>query len=107
MTFRASPYLGSGLGASFWLRGEVSVAHVGLTGTLASSLASTTVPQDLMDVSVSSLPPLWQPSPRKSSCSSCSQSGSADGGSTNGCNHERYEGLTLWVEGTGRFVEDL
>uniref|UniRef100_UPI00295402B3 small G protein signaling modulator 1 n=1 Tax=Panthera onca TaxID=9690 RepID=UPI00295402B3 len=46
-------------------------------------------PQDLMDVSVSNLPPLWQPSPRKSSCSSCSQSGSADGGSTNGCNHER------------------
>ncbi|XP_059975214.1 small G protein signaling modulator 1 isoform X1 [Mesoplodon densirostris] len=46
-------------------------------------------PQDLMDVSVSNLPSLWQPSPRKSSCSSCSQSGSADGGSTNGCNHER------------------
>ncbi|XP_058137539.1 small G protein signaling modulator 1 isoform X1 [Dasypus novemcinctus] len=47
------------------------------------------IPQDLMDVSVSNLPSLWQPSPRKSSCSSCSQSGSADGGSTNGCNHER------------------
>lgn len=47
------------------------------------------VPQDLMDVSMNNLPPLWQPSPRKSSCSSCSQSGSADGGSTNGCNHER------------------
>ncbi|XP_045881509.1 small G protein signaling modulator 1 isoform X1 [Meles meles] len=47
------------------------------------------VPQDLMDVSVSNLPPLWQPSPRKSSCSSCSQSGLADGGSSNGCNHER------------------
>uniref|UniRef100_A0A2I3LYQ4 Small G protein signaling modulator 1 n=1 Tax=Papio anubis TaxID=9555 RepID=A0A2I3LYQ4_PAPAN len=47
------------------------------------------MPQDLMDVSVSNLPSLWQPSPRKSSCSSCSQSGSADGGSTNGCNHER------------------
>nr|XP_023502718.1 small G protein signaling modulator 1 isoform X1 [Equus caballus] len=46
-------------------------------------------PQDLMDVSVSNLPSLWQPSPRKSSCSSCSQSGSGDGGSTNGCNHER------------------
>ncbi|XP_065745464.1 small G protein signaling modulator 1 isoform X3 [Phocoena phocoena] len=44
------------------------------------------IPQDLMDVSVSNLPSLWQPSPRKSSCS---QSGSADGGSTNGCNHER------------------
>ncbi|XP_006055645.3 small G protein signaling modulator 1 isoform X1 [Bubalus bubalis] len=47
------------------------------------------IPQDLMDVSVSNLPSLWQPSPRQSSCSSCSQSGLADGGSTNGCNHER------------------
>ncbi|XP_053525885.1 small G protein signaling modulator 1 isoform X2 [Artibeus jamaicensis] len=47
------------------------------------------MPQDLMDVSVSNLPPLWQPSSHKSSCSSCSQSGSADGSSTNGCNHER------------------
>uniref|UniRef100_A0A2K5ESA6 Small G protein signaling modulator 1 n=1 Tax=Aotus nancymaae TaxID=37293 RepID=A0A2K5ESA6_AOTNA len=47
------------------------------------------IPQDLMDVSVSNLPSLWQPSPRKSSCSSCSQSGSADGSSTNGCHHER------------------
>uniref|UniRef100_A0A2K6NH33 Small G protein signaling modulator 1 n=1 Tax=Rhinopithecus roxellana TaxID=61622 RepID=A0A2K6NH33_RHIRO len=47
------------------------------------------MPQDLMDVSVSNLPSLWQPSPRKSSCSSCSQSGLADGGSTDGCNHER------------------
>ncbi|KAF7468385.1 hypothetical protein GHT09_006360 [Marmota monax] len=46
-------------------------------------------PQDLMDVSVNNLPSLWQPSPRKSSCSSCSQSGSAGGSSTNGCNHER------------------
>ncbi|XP_060167132.1 small G protein signaling modulator 1 isoform X2 [Globicephala melas] len=49
-------------------------------------MQSEFVPQDLMDVSVSNLPSLWQPSPRKSSCS---QSGSADGGSTNGCNHER------------------
>ncbi|XP_021562674.1 small G protein signaling modulator 1 isoform X4 [Carlito syrichta] len=47
------------------------------------------IPQDLMDVSVSNLPSLWQPSPRKSSCSSCSQGGSADGGPSNGCNHER------------------
>uniref|UniRef100_A0A2K6KDS3 Small G protein signaling modulator 1 n=1 Tax=Rhinopithecus bieti TaxID=61621 RepID=A0A2K6KDS3_RHIBE len=52
-------------------------------------MQSEFVPQDLMDVSVSNLPSLWQPSPRKSSCSSCSQSGLADGGSTNGCNHER------------------
>ncbi|KAL0625223.1 Small G protein signaling modulator 1 [Plecturocebus cupreus] len=47
------------------------------------------IPRDLMDISVSNLPSLWQPSPQKSSCSSCSQSGSADGSSTNGCNHER------------------
>uniref|UniRef100_A0A4W2HBI8 Small G protein signaling modulator 1 n=2 Tax=Bos indicus x Bos taurus TaxID=30522 RepID=A0A4W2HBI8_BOBOX len=52
-------------------------------------MQSELVPQDLMDVSVSNLPSLWQPSPRQSSCSSCSPSGSADGGSTNGCNHER------------------
>ncbi|XP_006890525.1 PREDICTED: small G protein signaling modulator 1 isoform X4 [Elephantulus edwardii] len=52
-------------------------------------MQSEFVPQDLMDVSVNNLPSLWQPSPRKSSCSSCSQSGLADGGSTNGCNHER------------------
>nr|XP_020138537.1 small G protein signaling modulator 1 isoform X1 [Microcebus murinus] len=52
-------------------------------------MQSEFVPQDLMDVSVSNLPSLWQPSPRKSSCSSCSQSGSADGSSSNGCNHER------------------
>uniref|UniRef100_A0ABI8A4P8 Small G protein signaling modulator 1 n=1 Tax=Felis catus TaxID=9685 RepID=A0ABI8A4P8_FELCA len=52
-------------------------------------MQSEFAPQHLMDVSVSNLPPLWQPSPRKSSCSSCSQSGSTDGGSTNGCNHAR------------------
>ncbi|KAJ8357224.1 hypothetical protein SKAU_G00200180 [Synaphobranchus kaupii] len=32
---------------------------------------------------------MWHPTPRKSSCSSCSQSGSSDGGPPNGCNHER------------------
>ncbi|XP_069850741.1 small G protein signaling modulator 1 isoform X3 [Dipodomys merriami] len=46
-------------------------------------------PQDLMDVSENSLPALWQPGPRKSSCSSCSHNGSANGSSSNGCNHER------------------
>uniref|UniRef100_A0A8C8TT80 Small G protein signalling modulator 1/2 Rab-binding domain-containing protein n=1 Tax=Peromyscus maniculatus bairdii TaxID=230844 RepID=A0A8C8TT80_PERMB len=54
-------------------------------------MQSEFVPQDLMDVSVNNLPSLWQPSPRKSSCSSCSQNASAEGGSTNGCNHERTE----------------
>ncbi|XP_010601982.1 small G protein signaling modulator 1 isoform X1 [Fukomys damarensis] len=52
-------------------------------------MQSEFVPQDLMDGSVSNLPSLWQPSPRKSSCSSCSQTGSADGSSNSGCNHER------------------
>ncbi|XP_049644724.1 small G protein signaling modulator 1 isoform X1 [Suncus etruscus] len=47
------------------------------------------VPQDLMDVSVHNLPSLWQPGPRKSSCPSCSQASLAEGGSANGCNHER------------------
>ncbi|KAM4815721.1 small G protein signaling modulator 1-like [Thomomys bottae] len=46
-------------------------------------------PQDLTGVSENSLPSLWQPGPRKSSCSSCSHNGSADNGSNNGCNHER------------------
>ncbi|XP_017931952.1 small G protein signaling modulator 1 isoform X2 [Manacus vitellinus] len=47
------------------------------------------VPQDLMDGPGAVLPPMWQPSTRKSSCSSCSQSGSSDGGPANGCSHER------------------
>ena len=71
----------------FW--GEVSVTHIGSLSAFPLPFPPTPVPQDLMDVSVSNLPPLWQPSPHKSSCSSCSQSGSADGSSTNGCNHER------------------
>uniref|UniRef100_A0A669PFL1 Small G protein signaling modulator 1 n=1 Tax=Phasianus colchicus TaxID=9054 RepID=A0A669PFL1_PHACC len=37
------------------------------------------MPQDLMDTQGPGLPPIWQPSTRKSSCSSCSQSGSSDG----------------------------
>ncbi|KAJ8263636.1 hypothetical protein COCON_G00160930 [Conger conger] len=40
---------------------------------------------DLMDQGAN----MWHPTPRKSSCSSCSQSGSSDGGPPNGCNHER------------------
>ncbi|XP_064321989.1 small G protein signaling modulator 1 isoform X7 [Phalacrocorax carbo] len=47
------------------------------------------VPQDLMDTPGAGLPPMWQPGTRKSSCSSCSQSGSSDGGPSNGCSHER------------------
>ncbi|XP_078410573.1 small G protein signaling modulator 1 [Cetorhinus maximus] len=47
------------------------------------------VPQDLMDVQGGGIPLMWQPNIRKSSCSSCSQSGSSDGGPSNGCNHER------------------
>ncbi|XP_067288644.1 small G protein signaling modulator 1 isoform X2 [Pseudorasbora parva] len=40
---------------------------------------------ELIDQAVS----LWQPTLRKSSCSSCSQNGSSDGGLPNGCNHDR------------------
>ncbi|KAG7499257.1 hypothetical protein JOB18_033386 [Solea senegalensis] len=40
---------------------------------------------ELIDQSVN----LWQPTPRKSSCSSCSQNGSSDGSLPNGCNQER------------------
>ncbi|KAM9820584.1 small G protein signaling modulator 1 [Neosynchiropus ocellatus] len=40
---------------------------------------------ELMDQSMN----MWQPTPRKSSCSSCSQNGSSDGSLPNGCNQER------------------
>lgn len=40
---------------------------------------------ELMDQSVS----MWQPTQRKSSCSSCSQNGSSDGSLPNGCSQER------------------
>ncbi|XP_051540655.1 small G protein signaling modulator 1-like isoform X3 [Myxocyprinus asiaticus] len=43
------------------------------------------VAPELIDQTVN----MWQPTPRKSSCSSCSQNGSSDGGLPNGCNHER------------------
>ncbi|KAM9338078.1 small G protein signaling modulator 1 [Symphorus nematophorus] len=40
---------------------------------------------ELMDQGVN----MWQPTPRKSSCSSCSQNGSSNGSLPNGCNQER------------------
>uniref|UniRef100_A0A3P9PD44 Small G protein signaling modulator 1-like n=1 Tax=Poecilia reticulata TaxID=8081 RepID=A0A3P9PD44_POERE len=43
------------------------------------------MPPEMMDQGVT----MWQPTPRKSSCSSCSQNGSSDGSLPNGCNHER------------------
>ncbi|KAG1971255.1 small G protein signaling modulator 1 [Pimephales promelas] len=43
------------------------------------------VAPELIDQSVN----MWQPTPRKSSCSSCSQNGLSDGGLPNGCNHDR------------------
>ncbi|XP_039627716.1 small G protein signaling modulator 1 isoform X2 [Polypterus senegalus] len=43
------------------------------------------ITQELLDQAAS----IWHPTTRKSSCSSCSQSGSSDGGPPNGCNHER------------------
>uniref|UniRef100_A0A672QLL0 Small G protein signaling modulator 1-like n=1 Tax=Sinocyclocheilus grahami TaxID=75366 RepID=A0A672QLL0_SINGR len=51
---------------------------------LIDFLDAKVVPE-LMDQTVN----LWQPAPRKSSCSSCSQNGSSDGGLPNGCNHDR------------------
>ncbi|XP_031411858.1 small G protein signaling modulator 1 isoform X1 [Meleagris gallopavo] len=55
----------------------------------ARGAAQHQLPQDLMDTQGPGLPPIWQPSTRKSSCSSCSQSGSSDGAPANGCSHER------------------
>lgn len=52
-----------------------------------------------MDVIMCNLPSLGQPSPCKSSCLSCSQSGLL--------NHERYEGLDLWMEGMEGLTKDL
>ncbi|XP_054600296.2 small G protein signaling modulator 1 isoform X1 [Nothobranchius furzeri] len=43
------------------------------------------MPLEMMDQGIN----MWQPTPRKSSCSSCSQNGSSDGSLPNGCNHER------------------
>ncbi|XP_056444129.1 small G protein signaling modulator 1 [Gadus chalcogrammus] len=43
------------------------------------------VATEMVDPSVN----LWHPVPRKSSCSSCSQSGSSDGSLPNGCNQDR------------------
>uniref|UniRef100_A0A8C6ZFE5 Small G protein signaling modulator 1 n=1 Tax=Nothoprocta perdicaria TaxID=30464 RepID=A0A8C6ZFE5_NOTPE len=60
-----------------------------ITTADAPPLCPLAVPQDLMDTQAGGLPPMWQPSTRKSSCSSCSQSGSSDGGPSNGCSHER------------------
>ncbi|XP_071618907.1 small G protein signaling modulator 1 isoform X2 [Heliangelus exortis] len=54
-----------------------------------AALGTSWLPQDLMDTPGPNLPPIWQPSTRKSSCSSCSQSGSSDSGAPNGCSHER------------------
>ncbi|XP_041936959.1 small G protein signaling modulator 1 isoform X2 [Alosa sapidissima] len=52
---------------------------------LLPSSQSDFVAPELSDQAMS----LWQPSPRKSSCSSCSQNGSSDGGLPDGCNHDR------------------
>ncbi|XP_075754980.1 small G protein signaling modulator 1 isoform X6 [Pelodiscus sinensis] len=52
-------------------------------------MQSEFAPQDLIETPVSGLPSMWQPSTRKSSCSSCSQNSSSDGGPSNGCSHER------------------
>lgn len=54
---------------------------------------------ELMDQTVN----MWQPTPRQSSCPSCSQNGSSDGGLPNGCNHDRLVCLSseseIWMKG--------
>ncbi|KAI1233056.1 hypothetical protein IHE44_0006249, partial [Lamprotornis superbus] len=72
------------------LLGSCSSLTLGQCQAVADApLCPPAVPQDLMDAPGAVLPPMWQPSTRKSSCSSCSQSGSSDGGPANGCSHER------------------
>ncbi|XP_060640760.2 small G protein signaling modulator 1 [Anolis sagrei] len=56
---------------------------------LYPGMQSDFVSQDIMDAASGAIPPIWQPSTRKSSCSSCSHSGSTDSGPPNMCNHER------------------
>uniref|UniRef100_A0A8C4HVC5 Small G protein signaling modulator 1 n=1 Tax=Dicentrarchus labrax TaxID=13489 RepID=A0A8C4HVC5_DICLA len=52
---------------------------------MSKSNGISSVALELMDQGVN----MWQPTPRKSSCSSCSQNGSSDGSLPNGCNQER------------------
>ncbi|NXP64653.1 SGSM1 protein, partial [Chloropsis cyanopogon] len=79
-----------GEGSALSLLGPCSSLTPGQCQAVADApLCPPAVPQDLMDAPGAVLPPMWQPSTRKSSCSSCSQSGSSDGGPANGCSHER------------------
>uniref|UniRef100_A0A8V5GML9 Uncharacterized protein n=1 Tax=Melopsittacus undulatus TaxID=13146 RepID=A0A8V5GML9_MELUD len=75
-------------GSVLAVRSTLVMFH-GVQAAADAPLSALAVPQDLMDAPGSALPPMWQPSTRKSSCSSCSQSGSSDGGPPNGCSHER------------------
>nr|XP_046243316.1 small G protein signaling modulator 1 isoform X2 [Scatophagus argus] len=50
-----------------------------------NSQSEFVTPPDLMDQAVT----MWQPTLRKSSCSSCSQGSFSDGTTPKGCNHER------------------
>uniref|UniRef100_W5M948 Small G protein signaling modulator 1 n=1 Tax=Lepisosteus oculatus TaxID=7918 RepID=W5M948_LEPOC len=71
------------------------VYPVQYTGTLCSFMllgSFTWVLQPYSSLSndlMEQAPAMWHPTARKSSCSSCSQSASSDGGPLNGCNHER------------------
>uniref|UniRef100_A0A7N8XCA3 Small G protein signaling modulator 1b n=1 Tax=Mastacembelus armatus TaxID=205130 RepID=A0A7N8XCA3_9TELE len=56
-----------------------------LSATSPSPASHLVLALELMDQGVN----MWQPTPRKSSCSSCSQNGSSDGSLPNGCNQER------------------
>uniref|UniRef100_A0A8C8GY40 Small G protein signaling modulator 1 n=1 Tax=Oncorhynchus tshawytscha TaxID=74940 RepID=A0A8C8GY40_ONCTS len=55
-----------------------------LTGVCVCMFCGAVAPE-LMDQEAN----IWQPTTRKSSCSSCTQCSFSDGGPPNGCNHER------------------
>uniref|UniRef100_A0A3P9CRH4 Small G protein signaling modulator 1 n=1 Tax=Maylandia zebra TaxID=106582 RepID=A0A3P9CRH4_9CICH len=63
---------------------SMSPFHIKVPLTIRRTLCCAVAPE-LMDQGVN----MWQPAPRKSSCSSCSQNGSSDGSLPNGCNQER------------------
>uniref|UniRef100_A0AAY4BIP2 Small G protein signaling modulator 1 n=1 Tax=Denticeps clupeoides TaxID=299321 RepID=A0AAY4BIP2_9TELE len=60
-----------------------SQSEFGMTWKL--KIACDAVAPEMIDGGVS----VWQPTPPRSSCSSCAQNGSADIGNPNGCNHDR------------------
>ncbi|XP_016321373.1 small G protein signaling modulator 1-like isoform X2 [Sinocyclocheilus anshuiensis] len=62
----------------------MSKHHCSCPGESPSSSEPSLAPE-LIDQGIN----MWHPTPRKSSCSSCSRSSFSDGAPPNGCNHER------------------